>query len=830
MRRRALLAAALAGLAGCGPETAPAPPPRTIAASAPPADGLWLTLGARTEHGSPAGHGAPLSWVPVAWAVGDGARVSPGDDLLRYDEAILADWNARDAADLVRDDLRKRMEMMRGEGDIEKLATRIRQLQARRAVVAAELEAASRTDADEIRIARLQLEDARAEHATAVRRRERLERILAAGAPVAGAELARAREDEVRTRSAIAAPEVALELAGLPAARSTVRRLRLSLADIDAQLGDGPDAGLAAELRTARERQARRDLDRGRGDWRRRQYEERMRVIKDPAVHARVGGTAMLRDADVRPGMKLPKDASSVFVLTDGGLTALLDIPERLRPLVAVGTRLALRSPALQRPLSGEVRTIAAAPQNAAGGELVFPARVALAEVAPELRPGMSVSCEVAVEAASAVALIPTFCLPDPASPSVLLPDGSTRPLAGWAVGAWFVATAGLAPGENVRIPERLAAPTGRSLAALVEPAVFTPVMLRSWNWEFLEVAAEGTQVRRGDRIARLVKTDHWRSADQIRADTDLAAKQAQLDLAIAQLSAADDLAAARSSWVRARLERDRARLEAWVMRNAYDAVAEARTAAALASASVAHERAARELSAAEEERAAGGISENALRMRRIALHKAAAARDLAALDAAVDALGPDWLELRRLDDAALAAAEAEEAQQAQSGIAGETYRTRLASAIDRFNGTRRWIENDMRNLADEEVLAPADGVLVWNRPNGEVPRPGRPVDTWEPFRIADGGVRRATFELPAAMHGRYAVGGTLRLRAPGAAAPFDAAIVKVSSAFMPPASFADEVALGRTIGAEDRILTVTVEFTPVDGGLPPGSTVHADL
>lgn len=834
MIRPALLAAGLLGLAGCAQEPVAAAPPRTIAASVPPASGLWLGLRAATEHPSPVGHGAAIAWVPVAWVVEDGAAVHAGDELLRYDAVAMQEWNDRDSYDLTRDDLRKRGELMRGEGDIEKLRSRIRQLQARRAVVAAELEAASRTDADEIGIARLQLADARTEHASAALRRERLERIAAAGAPVTGADLARAREEEVRTRAAIAAPEVALELASLPAARSTVQRLRLSLADIDAQLGATPEEGLAAELRTAQERQAKRETDRGQGrsEWRRRQFEERSRVLKDPVTRAKAPGTAVLRDADVRVGTKLAKDASAVFVLSDGLLAARLGVPERLRPLVAVGSRLALRSPAFPgRAVVGRVETIAAAPERGRDGVLSFPAQVRLDDAPPGLRPGMSADCQVAVDAAASAVLIPSFCLVDPAVPGVVLADGSQRRIQGWTVGGWFVALQGLAAGERVQVPAQRAAASGVRVSALVEPAVYTPVMLRSWDWEFLELAPEGSQVRQGDRIARLVKVDRWRSADQIRADADLNANQARLDLAIAQLSATDERAAAQSAWVRARIERDRARLEAWVTRNAYDAVAQARTGAALASAAVAHDRAARELAASEEERAAGGISENKLREQRIALDRAAAALARARLDAAVDSLGPDWLELRRLDDAARSAGEAEQAQQALAAIAGETFRTRLASAIDRFNGTRRWIDGDLRNLADEEVRAPADGVLVYNRPDGTTPSPGQPVTTWEPFRIADGSSRRATFEVPTRLHGRIAVGDRVRLSAPGLDRPVEAAVVKVSSAFLPPASFADEVALGRTIGAEERVFTVTVGFTPADPAqLPPGSTVHADL
>jgi len=58
-----------------------------------------------------------------------------------------------------------------------------------------------------------------------------------------------------------------------------------------------------------------------------------------------------------------------------------------------------------------------------------------------------------------------------------------------------------------------------------------------------------------------------------------------------------------------------------------------------------------------------------------------------------------------------------------------------------------------------------------------------------------------------------------------------DATISAIGSAFLPPTGFADEVALGRTIGVENRIFQVTVTFTPAaPGQLPLGSSVHVDL
>lgn len=832
---RAWLAGGLLALAGCAsePPTAMAPP-RLVTAEAPPSDGLWLGLRAQAEHLAPVGHGAKMAWVPAAWVVGDGSTVSVGDDLVRYDTESLRAMDAQDAFTIERDAKRKQLDLLRNDSDIAVLQSRIRQLRARRSVVAAELEAASVVDAQQVRIAELQLADAVTEHAAALRRRQALDRLAAAGAPVSGAELARAREEEVRSRTACAAPEVNLELARLPAARSTVRRLQLTLADVDAQLGAGPEEGLEAELRTATERRARRliDRERGRGEWRLRRHEEILKVLADPVLRSRADGVAQLRDAEIKIGAKLGKDISCVFVLGPEGLAANVAVPEQMRPLVVEGARIALHSPAFgAAPVIGSIASVAASPETASDGQRIFPARARLDHPPSAIRPGMSARCSLTVDAGPGAAVIPSYCVADRAAPQVTLADGSIRRLAGWPVGSWFVALSGLAPGERVQVPESAMRGDRVRLSALVEPSHFVPVRLRSWDWEVLEVLPEGRMVRSGERIARLIKVEWWRSADQVRAEAELNLAQGRLDLVIAQLSATDERAAARASWVRAQLQRERAQLDAWIGRNAYDAVAQARTEAALATAMVGHERAGRELAAAVEERAAGGISDNALRQSRIALEKASLSLARARLDAADRSLGASWIELRALDDAVLSAAEDEAARRELAIIASESFRARIAGAAARFDGTRRGIDGSLRNIADEELIAPADGRLVYARTWDGPPRPGRRLETWEPFRIAEGDERRATFEVPARLFGRIAAGAKLRITGSGAPDGIEATVMTVANAFLPPSSFADEVALGRTLGVEERIFQVTVTFTPASPAqLPPGSTIHVEL
>jgi len=830
--RLQLLAAGLLALAGCQTEQSLVQPPRSIAAEAPPAAGLWLELHASTEHLAPVGHVTPIAWSPATWVISEGAHVEAGDPLARLDVASMQIWNDRESYDLQREDQRRRLDLLRADGEIEQLQSRLRQLQARRASVAAELADVSRIDSDEVRIAQLQLDDARREHAATVLRLERLQHIAAAGAPVSGSDLARAREEELRSRAALAAPQVTLELATLPAARSTVRRLQLTIEDLDAQLGATPADGLAAELRTAEERRSRRMIDRGQGDRRRRMVEKRTAAIAQPEILAKDSGTAVLRDPNLRSGSKLPPGMACIFVYGAHGLAASIAIPERQRSFVTTGSRVALSAPALAGTvIQGAVSNIATAPQARSDGQRMFAAVVVLDNPPTSLKPGMTMDVRLAVDAGPGSALVPSFCIADPATPTVMLMDGASRSVQGFIVGSWFVATAGLNPGEQVRLPDQ-ATPTKKiRLSALVEPASFVPVNLRSWEWEVQELLPEGSQVHRGDRLARLTKVDWWRDSEQVRSDAEQNLAQSRLDLSVEQLSAADGRAAAQVAWVRARLDQSRARLAAWVGRNAYDAVGQARSEADLAAIQVGRDRAARELAAAIEERAAGGISDGALAAARANLAKSELALERARLTAASLELGLSLPSQRERDDTSLAAVESEEAKRTLSVLASESYRARIAGAAARFEGTRRWVDSELRNLADEEMFSPADGILVHGNSCDGPPRVGRKLETWEPFRIADGSVRRAMFEVPIRWFGRLSIGSSLRIAGPGVEAGMDATISAIGSAFLPPTGFADEVALGRTIGVENRIFQVTVTFTPAaPGQLPLGSSVHVDL
>lgn len=838
---RAFAAAALAvAAAGCasGPPAATAQPavgiPALATAQAIDAAGIWIGVRSRTEHESPVGHAPTVSWAPIAWAADEGSLVHPGDPLLRFADDVVREWNQRDAYEIQSDDQRRRLDLLRADGDLAGLRSRIAQLEARRRVLQAELAAAETVDADQVRIAELQLANARSDAEAAARRRAGLEQLAARGGAVAAAELAKAREEEVRTRGAVAAPEAALELARLPASASTVRLMRLALADVDAQLGANPEEGLAAELRTAVERRRRRDLDRYGSERRRREYERKERLLADPNLRSTAEGIVQFRDDDLHVGTRVPGGVMCVFVLGRDGLAARLDIPERLRELAQPGARVVLAAPGLPGAvLSGTVRSLAAAPEDARDGRRTFPAVVALDRAPDGLRVGMQAEARLAIAVPGTPASIPSYCIPDPDQPVATMADGSRRSLQGWSAAGLFIAVAGLAPGEQVRIPADAPAPGRMRLSAMIEPEHAVPVRLRSGSWEPVELVPDGTAVKAGMRIARLSKTEYWRPPDLIRSEAELNLARARLDLAVGQLSAADDRARARAAWIRAMVARDQARIQERIARYSYDPVAEARTGAALESAAVGLDRARRDLAAARSERAQGSLSGVQFRDRELDLLRAEVALDRARLDAAAAEVGKDQVELQRLGGLTRNAADDEAARRAQREIAGEQFRSSLAGSAAGYESTLRSVESQLRNLADEEVFAPVDGILVHTRTGEGGPRIGRALETMEPFRIATGLRRRATFELPARLFGRIAAGQRLAVIGGGRGDRVEAEVVKVASAFLPSRDLAAELALGRTVGAEDRVFLVTVAFDPPEGDplrMTPGASVHADF
>jgi hypothetical protein len=827
---RRLLPAALILLAGCGQPQATAAPEPLVEAVAPPAEGLWVAVGGAGEHATPIPHASVLPWAVAGWVVEDGSTVAPGDPVLRYDEDDLRRRIERDLPDVAADDARRRLDLLRAESEVERQRSRMRQLEARRAVEAAELAAAERIDEAAVRIAELELADARTAHAAAHTRRERLEAIAAAGAPVSQAELARAREEEVRTRAESAAPEVALELARLPASRSTVTRLRLAVADLDAQIGDGEGDGARAALRVAEERLRRREAEQAAigGDRRRRNLALRQETLRDPAVRARAGGLAVHARDDLRRGMRMSKDSASVLVLDPGGMTARLELPAALRPLIAVGAAVRL-APATdpQLRLQAEIVAIAPLPRDLPDGRQVFPAALRFASPPAGLRPGMRVAAEVRLELPPGAALVPGFAVGGASGSRVLMADGGARELRGWRLPGLFAATAGIAPGERVRLPAR--EPAAVRLGGVLEPAVAVPVRLTDADatWEVAEVMPAGARVAAGQRIARLIRVEPWRGADAVRAEAEARLAQAELDFAVDRLAAMESRASSRAGLLRAQIERRRAVLEAWVARNAWDPVAQARAAAGVAAAGVAVERSGRELAAAEEEFAAGGISAGRLAERRADLARSRIRAERAALAAAADELAVDAVRQRQLDDAADQGRGNELAALAGVLIWTENHRVWIAGAEARRERVRADVAQDLKGFADEELRSPAAGILI-HAGGGLAPVPGRELSGGEPMSIAVGEARRVVLEVPAQRFGTVPVGRSLRLN--GGGLSFTGTVAEVSPALLLPRRFHDELALGRTVGAEDRVFTVVVACSAEAAALPFGTVVHAEL
>lgn len=86
---------------------------------------------------------------------------------------------------------------------------------------------------------------------------------------------------------------------------------------------------------------------------------------------------------------------AGTIVATVGDLSRLqvetTDVDEFLIARVRPGQRVTLTIDALEREVAGQARTVALEPVVAAGGDQHYPVVIDLAEVIPELRPGMTV-------------------------------------------------------------------------------------------------------------------------------------------------------------------------------------------------------------------------------------------------------------------------------------------------------------------------------------------------------------------------------------------------------------------------------------------------------
>lgn len=846
LRRHARLGlVVLAALAGCGaPDDAPAPGAarRTLVVERWSGVAPSLRVAGTVVHPSPAPLVLPRAWIPLARIAPEGATVAGGEPVAELDVETVRRWADRDRYQLAEEAAAGARDLLAAQRRRVELLKRRDDLLGQRGVLEAEIAATARRDREQIDVARLELANAEAAAARAAEVAQRT-RALAADGWASRAELVRAEGAAALARADVDLPRLRLDLAEHGTMTITRRRKEIDLAKLTAELA-GVDAQIAAlgddEARARRSGQ--RDLlrlERGARQW--------QEIIADPAVRADVDGVVRYRDAEVAAGAKR-STAPFAYVLDQPRLLIEVELPDRWRGLVRVaGDRdpaaglAEIHVPALGRRLPARVVAIATAPEPAADGTgRVFRCQLAPQSPEPGLMPGMAAEAAFLLDASTALAVVPTWCIADLREPTVELTDGSRRRIEGWQAGNRFVVLAGLAPGDRLAVRDA-PAPGGTRAVGVLAPERFQPIRIadggrRGGGWELTEVVGDGTRVAAGDLVARLVKVGWGSDLEEVRLALEIAELRAAGALAQARSDAETGIANALSTWRQSLQAAERARFDLGVAGLGVAGTEPVVAAEAdLARAEVRARQAAARLAELDDPVAARSASAHDLRARRLAVAKAGLDLTSARLGAVAARRGLDHLALREARAVERDADERVALDRAAYSIARLAAQQRLAQAQLAWRSEedrQRW---NRAQAAGEAVHAPLAGrVFHRPRPDGRPLRVGDRVDAPEPFLIPLGSGRRFTVEVPARYYGRIAAGDTIPFVVPALGRGARAGtVLAVAAWFADPADARAERAIRGTVGATEKVFLLTIGFELSADELdqaPPGATAYVDL
>lgn len=836
-------------LTGCGDQVQEAvDPQRSVIAEA--VDGqLALRVSGWVDNRAPVAYGPALNWMPFAQVVSDGARVSDGDVLVRHDISMLLEWIAGQKAELAQieaDTTRQRLERQR---QLDELLVQAIDVRADDGIHTAKRDADRSDEESGRRLAGLQTHEAITILARAERTLTAVEELAQRGRiPALDVIRARTARDQARFQSN-AAERASREWDD---GAKAIARQRLELAcertrrELDA--ASGIDGRISILRRLMEQELAMIGEDQRRVST---ELAQRQAFAADPVLRTHTAGTVRLRDANVKPGAKLPS-TPCLFVLEDHEMMAYARIPEPLRDLATVWTpsapelgRAELTVRALgSAKISGRVISIAATPEKQPTGGRAFLAVVSIDEAAGALRerlkPGMGVDCDLLRPVhGAALPIWAVHVTADPREPQIRLPDGNLRQVRGVVSGSRFVVTDGLMPGEHVLALVNTDADSSharlRRLTGLIEPAEVIPVRLKTGFWDIVEVVPDGARVEAGQLVARLAKNAWWLDPERMRWQREANRLRAEAERAAERLRADQALADATKAWRDADLDLRDARL-AWQAAGLDDATKRYEEAEVLHAAAAAHaDQAHAAAIAAVDSRVAVSLSRNGIADLTLADKRAQAAADRATLDAAA-ARSPDLLSrLAAASTFVEALAKADDARSAWF-VARTTHGQKLDRAESTYARKAVERERDARELEDEEVYAPASGRILHR--NWAPFRPGDSLWSNEPFRIlpdsSDGSpvARKLSVEVPAHLAGTWHTGDSVHVTVPGVST-YTATVQVVGTWYGTSTAGREEAdAGGSSTAVDEQVFNLTVRFlVPAEQAerVLPGMTAYVE-
>jgi multidrug efflux pump subunit AcrA (membrane-fusion protein) len=440
---------------------------------------------------------------------------------------------------------------------------------------------------------------------------------------------------------------------------------------------------------------------------------------------------------------------------------------------------------------------------------------------------GAAVRCRAEIALAAPLVALPAHLVEMADDRAWIQPRPAREPVAitAFRAGDWFIAIAGVQPGDRLAPPHVRPEAAGASTQWVGEVVAGkrTPVGLpMSWG-RIRELTPEGSQVERGQVIFSLYNPSLESRKDQIEADRKRAN---QAFLLAAEQRRASAVAAANQHRELSLAERDARLALAVAATPAVDAEDSARVS--LSKAELAASLADRELAGAE---ALKQYDRGQWQEARAGAERAHIDEDKARLDRASARRSGDWLAVATAEDAwrdALDALGLREGEARVDHLDDQVAAAKARLQLDQANNGWWW-QGDFNRVKD--VRAAASGKLfylnAWNDRSNAMSKLEKDSEVWGGMNFAeilDMGHLSFRAELPEARFRAIAVGQAVELRFPGLdERRLPGRITALGRAFH---LGKDSGAAGQPV-ANERLLTVTVDFEPpadLQGLLVPGS------
>jgi len=804
---------------------------------------LSIELTGAVESTRPHHHRPTTGYATVSWMNTEGSQVAAGDPIIEFDTIAVEEW-AREKAD-EREVEVAQLTSTRGSTDRTVTALELKRqlLDSESRYLRKRIAATRVKDKARKRVLELLLEQAQRNLAAA---RRHCQAVSASGAAELFSERYRAEAKDrlQRAEQAMKLPEFEVDLYERATGGYARKLFGIDLEIVSIELGNElGEAGVFGELAGLEKLQTLRDsVQTGRIrdlDWHLANYRD---TINDSVLRASVPGVLSFNQDliyKIEIGSKNPNQ-SLAFVLQQPDLVVRLALPEDIRHLVHPTENVTLTLPALSTSFSGDLVAVGATAHKRSGGSdgRVFDCVVHPNEVPTGLRAGMTAVAIVPIALPSASLVLPKWFVADPQLPEVVLHSGTRQRIEGFAVGPYFVATAGMNEGDIVVLPASDASNNLVRVSGNIEPV--DPLVLkwevneihgRRSRWMYEQLLADGTAVQRGTQLAELMRLEGVEDRSTFQLAHEL--HENRTNLAVAKIEAENALIKSYVAWRQASLSADRSRLEYLLERySSFEREllqAEQKQQAAI----LTHEQAQREANSISADRT-GFVSQHQRQEVDLVAQLAAITLRREHLNSISALRARDWLIVREHENKTLDDRRQAQAARQDYSRARITYQLAVTAAVDGFRAYMRGYHERRRDETRRILYAPQDGRLFFSDRGAGVPKIGQQAQRAEAFLMPTTLEWEVELVVPPRFYDRFAIGSAVSLVVPALDhEPRRGIVTLVSPYFEVTAQAFEDALLRDVVGSLEPIFYVRVRFSLRQDEIhkvSPGLTAFLDI